>query len=200
MNKVIIFVMGISVICGCTHLQDQSAEQKSNAPIDLSESYYDTLKSLLGTYTFNIRPKPTERDVNLIEPEKGGMGVLFGATMEEVFAVWGKPAGIWIRGGEDLWEFEIGACDFAFIDNSLVGIEIHEASMENAYFENGINFTSSVEEVKAAFGEPSEETKYGLEYYTKNGYFIDFQFTSSDDKNGDPALINISIYHPDAGK
>ena len=200
MKNSIMFIASISLVCGCTHLRNETVKHQISPRSAQRESYYDMLNSLIGRHKLNVRPKPAERDIDIIEPEKGGAGVLFGATMDDVIAIWGKPSGFMIEGFDDVWSLEIGACDFGFIDNSLVAIGIHSATLETAHFENGICFTSSVEEVKSAFGEPNEETKYGLEYYTENNYFIDFHFTSSDAKNGNPELINISIYHPDAGK
>lgn len=195
------------VLLGCTSFQTQNpvtnapnSAQKNATPVGLSESYSDTLKSLLSRHKYNVRPKPSARDINLIDAEKGAAGMFFGESMDAVVAIWGKPSGLWIEGSDDIWQLEIGACDFAFIDNSLVGVEIHSATLDAAYFENGISFTSSVEEVKSAFGKPSEETKYGLEYYTENDYFIDFHFIPTKANDGAPELINISIYHPDAGK
>jgi len=44
-----------------------------------SESYYQQLRSLVTRRNvFRVRPQASERDINLIEVEKGAAGVLFG--------------------------------------------------------------------------------------------------------------------------
>lgn len=166
----------------------------------IAESYYGRLKSLLSRKTLNVRPKASERDVSLIEPEKGAAGVLFGDSMDDVIAIWGKPCGIFIDGIRPVWELFIGACRFGFVDNRLVSISVHSATLEKAYMENGISFTSSYDEVKSAIGEPMEATYSDLKFITENGYIIKFHFVPDALSEGKRELISIAIYHPDSGE
>jgi hypothetical protein len=166
----------------------------------LSESYYGQLKSLLTRKTLKVRPKASERDVNLVEVEKGAAGVIFGASMDDVVAIWGKPCGLNIYGSRDVWTLNIGACRFGFIDNHLVTISIHSATLKKAHLENGVSFESSFKDVKSAFGEPIEATDYNLKFSTKNGYVIKFHFVADNSSIGKRKLINIIIYHPDSGE
>ena len=169
-------------------------EEKSSA------SYYEQLKSLVSRRTLTVRPKESERDVNLIEVEKGAAGVLFGASMDDVVAVWGKPCGLMIgKGINDVWELEMGACDFGFLDNQLVSISIHSATLEKAHLDNGISFESSYDEVMSAFGDPIEASDYTPEFETENGYIARFHFIPDASPAG-KKLIAIGIYHPDAGR
>ena len=172
----------------------------SDAEEKLEASYYDQLKSLLSRKTLSVRPKESERDVNLIEVEKGAAGVLFGASMDDVVAVWGKPCGLMVgRGINDVWDLHIGASRFGFFDNELVAIDIHSAMLENAQMDNGINFESSYDEVMAAFGDPIEASEYNPEFETENGYVVTFHFMP-DESPKDKRLIAIGIYHPDSGR
>ena len=170
------------------------AEQKK------AESYYEQLKSLLTRKTLKVRPKASKRDVNLIETEKGAAGVLFGASMDDVIAIWGKPCGISISGYREVWNLSIGACRFGFIDNKLVSISVHSATLEKAYLKNGISFTSSYDEVKSAFGEQMEATYSNLKFATENGYVIRFHFVPDASSKGKRKLICIAVHHPDSGK
>ncbi len=165
-----------------------------------SDSYYKQLKSMLTRHTLKVRPKPSDRDVNLIEVEKGAAGVLFGASMDDVIAIWGKPCGLRISGYLDVWNLSIGACRFGFIDNRLVTISIHSATLKEAHFDNGISFDSSFDEVKAAFGEPVKETDYILQFVTKNDYLIRFQFLADKIDRTKRKLIAVTICHPDSGQ
>jgi hypothetical protein len=169
------------------------AEQKA------SESYYGQLKSMLTRKTLNVRPKASERDINLIDIEKGGAGVLFGASMDDIVAVWGKPCGINTYGIRDIWTLYIGACRFGFIENELVSISIHSATLNQAHFENGIGFKSSFDDVVSAFGKPIEATDYNLKFVSKDGSVIKFHFVADTSSMGKRKLINIEIYHPDSG-
>ena len=165
-----------------------------------SESYYGQLKSLLTRKTLKVRPKASERDVNLIEVEKGAAGVLFGASMDDVVAIWGKPCGINTYRLRDIWSLYIGACRFGFIDNQLVSVSIHSATLKEAHIGNGISFKSSYNDVKSAFGEPIEMTDYSLKFSTKNGYIIKFHFVADRSSMGKRKLISITVYHPDSGE
>jgi len=164
-----------------------------------SESYYEQLKSLITRQTLKVRPKTSEQDVNLIEIEKGAAGVRFGATMDDVVAVWGKPCGINTNGIGGVWDLDIGACRFGFLDNRLVTIDIHSAMLENAYLENGVTFESSYDDVMAAFGEPLEASDYTPEFETEKGYVFSFHFIPDKSSEG-KRLIAIGIYHPDSGR
>jgi hypothetical protein len=173
----------------------------SGAEQSESETYYGRLKSLLTRRNiFRVRPKTSERDVNLIEIEKGAGGVLFGASMDDVVAVWGKPSGLFIDGIRPTWELSIGACEFGFIDNRLVQISLHSATLKTAHLANGIGFDSSYDEVKSAFGEPLEATYSHLEFATKNGYVIDFHFLPDRLSEGKRKIVSITIFHPDSGQ
>lgn len=165
-----------------------------------AESYYEQLKSLLTRKTLNIRPKASERDVNLIEAEKGAAGVLFGASMDDVIAIWGKPCGISIYANVGSWDLSIGACRFGFVDNKLVSISVHSATLKKAYLKNGISFTSSYDEVKSAFGEQMEATYSNLEFAAESGYVIKFHFVPDASSKGKRKLICITVHHPDSGK
>ncbi len=173
----------------------------SGAEQTASESYYVRLKSLVtGRHFLRVRPKASERDVNLIEVEKGAAGVLFGASMDEVVAIWGKPNGIWIDGVRDVWNLAIGACRFGFVDNRLVTIDVHSATIKKAHLTNGLSFESSYDEVKSAFGKPIEEKGFNLEFATENGYLAGFHFIQNPTTLGKRKLIAIKICHPDSGE
>ena len=166
-----------------------------------SESYYGKLKSLLRQrHILRVRPKGSGRDVNLIEVEKGAGGVLFGASMDDVVAVWGMPSGLFIDGIGPVWKLAIGACRFGFVDNRLVEISIHSATLKTAHLANGIGFASSYDEVKSAFGEPLEATYSKLEFATKNGYVIKFHFLPDRLSEGKRKIVTITIFHPDSGQ
>ena len=165
-----------------------------------SESYYGQLKSLLTRKTLKVRPKASERDINLIEIEKGAAGILFGASMDDLVAIWGKPCGIDTYRSRGIWTLYIGACRFGFIENELVSISIHSATLEKAHFENGIGFKSSFDDVMSAFGKPIEATDYNLKFLAKDGYVIKFHFVADTSSMGKRKLINIIIYHPDSGE
>lgn len=165
------------------------------------ESYYTQLKSLVtGRHSLRVRPKPSERDINLIAIEDGAAGVLFGATMDDVIAVWGKPDSLMIDGITPVWNLGIGACRFGFVDNRLVTISVHSATIEKAYLPNGLSFESSYEEVQSVFGEPIEATDLNLEFMTENGYLVRFHFAPDRGALGKRKLINIEICHPDSGE
>lgn len=173
----------------------------SGAEQTASESYYGRLKSLVtGRHIINIRPKASDRDVNLIEVEKGAAGVLFGASMDDVVAVWGKPNAIWIDGVRDAWYLGIGACRFGFVDNRLVSIAVHSATIEKAHLVNGLSFESSYEEVKSAFGDPIEATDLNLRFATEDGYLVRFHFIPDREVLGQRRLIVAEIFHPDSGE
>jgi len=166
-----------------------------------SESYYDRLKSLVTPGPgFRIRPNATERDVNLIEIEKGAAGVVFGASMDDVVAVWGKPNGIWIDSLVQIWTLQVGACRFGFLDNRLTTIAVSSATIEKAHLANGIGFESSYDEVKSAFGEPVEATDSQLSFATGSGYTIEFQFVRDRLASNKPRLILIEISCPHSGR
>jgi hypothetical protein len=198
-----VILLSLIVLSGCSAPAQKQAETNhglSKSLQDRPETYYGKLKSLLTRKTLHVRPKAAERDVNLIEIEKGAAGVCFGASMDDVLAVWGKPCGFHIDGFRDVWDLSIGACRFGFIDNQLVAISIHSATLKDAYLKNGIGFGSSYDEVKSVYGEPLEATNFNLEYSTANGYLVTFHFVADNSSLGKRKLINISIYHPDSGK
>ncbi|OHB82988.1 MAG: hypothetical protein A2Z38_03555 [Planctomycetes bacterium RBG_19FT_COMBO_48_8] len=165
-----------------------------------SESYYEQLKSLLTRKTLKVRPNASKRDVNLIETEKGAAGVLFGASMDDIVAIWGKPCGIDTNRSRNIWSLSVGACRFGFIENELVSVSIHSATLEKAPFETGINFKSSFDDVMSAFGKPIQATDYSLKFVTKNGYIIRFHFVADTSSIGKRKLITIKISHPDSGE
>ena len=165
-----------------------------------SESYYGQLKSLLTRHSLKVRPKASDRDVNLVEVEKGAAGVLFGSSMDDVVAIWGKPSGLLIHGSRDIWTLYIGACRFGFIENKLVSISIHSATLKNAHFANGISFKSSFKDVMSSFGEPVEATDYIVKFEKENGYVIKFQFAADTSSLGKRKLIGITMSHPDSGQ
>ncbi len=173
----------------------------SDAGQTAPESYYTQLKSLVtGRCSLRVRPKPSERDINLIAIEDGAAGVLFGATMDDVIAIWGKPDSLMIDGIRPVWDLGIGACRFGFVDNRLVTISVHSATIEKAYLPNGLSFESSYEEVESAFGEPIEATDLNLEFATENSYLVRFHFAPDLGALGKRKLINIEICHPDSGE
>jgi len=165
-----------------------------------SESYYEQLKSLLTRKTLKVRPNASKRDVNLIDTEKGAAGVLFGASMDDIVAIWGKPCGIDTNRSRNIWSLSVGACRFGFIENELVSVSIHSATLEKAHFENGINFESSFDDVMSAFGKPIQATDYSLKFATQNGYIIKFQFVADTSALGKRKLIGITVYHPNSGQ
>ena len=164
------------------------------------DSYYKQLKSLLGRRTLKVRPNPSERDVNLIEVEKGAAGLLFGASMDEAVAIWGKPSGLDTNRSRDIWTLYVGACRFGFIENELVSLSIHSATIKEAHLANGIGFKSSFDDVMSAFGKPIKATDYNLTFVNESGYIIKFHFVADTSSLGKRKLINIEINHPDSGK
>ena len=94
----------------------------------------------------------------------------------------------------------MGACRFGFIDNQLVSVSIHSATLKEAHCGNGISFKSSYDDVKSAFGKPIEATDYNLKFLKENGYLIKFHFVANTSFMGKRKLISIAIYHPDAGQ
>ncbi len=172
----------------------------SGAEQTTAESYYEQLKSLLTRKTLKVRPNASNRDVNLIEVEKGAAGVLFGASMDDLVAIWGKPCGIDTHRLRDIWCLYIGGCRFGFIDNQLISASIHSATIKKAHLGNGISFKSSYAEVKSAFGEPLEATDYNLKFASKNGYITKFHFVADTSSLGKRKLISVAIYHPDSGQ
>lgn len=173
----------------------------SDAEQTASESYHARLKSLVtGRHVLRVGPKASDRDVNLIEIEKGAAGVLFGASMDDVVAIWGKPNSIMIDGIRPVWDLGIGACKFGFVGNHLVTISVHSATLEKAHLVNGLSFKSSYDEVKSAFGEPIEAKDLHLEFRTENDYLIHFQFVADLSVLGTRRLIDIEICHPDSGE
>ena len=190
----------ILVINGCGHLSDQSIHKNKESSAVNAGSYYEQLNSLLSRKKLKVYPKTSDRDINRIEVEKGGAGVLYGSTTDDVIAIWGKPSGFLINDIRDSWDMYIGACRFGFVENSLVYISIHNVTVPDAKFDNGISFESSIEDVLDAFGEPSKASDYFYTFRNDNGFVIKFHFTP-DSKNKDiEKLIAVSIYHPDAGK
>jgi hypothetical protein len=172
----------------------------SGAEPSPSESYYERLKSLVrDRQNPAIRPNATERDVSLIEVEKGAAGVIFGASMDDVIAVWGLPESIRVSGFFKTWFLRIGGSYFGFVDNRLTSIAVHRAAVENAHLTNGIGFESSYDEVRSAFGEPVEATDLELTFVTKDGYTITFCFWD-EPVWGKRELIAITISCPDSGK
>ena len=166
-----------------------------------SETYYGRLKSLVTRrHIFAVRPESSERDLNLIEAEKGAAGVLFGSSMDDVIAIWGKPNAIRIDGITDVWDLGIGACRFSFVDNRLVGISLHSATLKDAHLANGIGFKSSYDEVKAAFSEPLEASDFNLVFLTENDYRLRFHFVADTLVLGKRKLICIEISRPGSGR
>ncbi|NLZ05020.1 MAG: hypothetical protein GXY19_07590 [Phycisphaerae bacterium] len=168
-----------------------------------SESYYERLKSLVRVregYDVSIHPTAKDRDVNLIEIEKGAAGVVFGASMDDVIAVWRKPESIWIDGIREAWFLGIGGCEFGFVDNRLTTIAVPSFSIRKAHLANGIGFESSYDEVKSALGEPVKATDSRLRFVTKSGYTVNFDFVSDEWSSGKRRLQCIKISCPDSGE
>ncbi len=137
-----------------------------------SESYYERLKSLVRVregYYVSIHPAAKDRDVNLIEIEKGAAGVVFGASMDDVIAVWGFPESIRVNGFLKTWFLRIGGSCFGFVDNRLTTIAVCRGAVKNAHLANGIGFESCYDEVRSAFGEPVEATDLELTFVTEDG-------------------------------
>jgi hypothetical protein len=173
----------------------------SGAQQTASESYYERLKSLVTPgFRFQIRPNATDRDINLVEIEKGAAGVVFGASMDDVIAVWGKPESIWIDGIREAWFLGIGGCEFGFVNNRLTTIAVPSFSVRKAHLANGIGFESSYDEVKSALGEPVKATDSRLRFVTKSGYTVNFDFVSDEWSSGKRRLQCIRISCPDSGE
>ena len=139
-----------------------------------------------------------EKDINLIIPEKGGAGLCFGDSIDDLVALWGKPAGIYVRANSPYWTFSTGSCSFTFLENRLVSMSIHRSTVPDAYFKNGINFKSSQEDVKDAFGTPVEQKIRYLKFQTGNGCTIQFYWGMPSEfgfRRSD--LVKINITHPD---
>lgn len=165
-----------------------------------SESYYERLKSLVSPFpNYPIHPNATGRDVNVIEVEKGAAGVVFGASIDDVVAVWGKPESIMVNKFDRGWFLGIGGCEFGFVDNRLTAITVSRITVETAHLANGLTFDSSYDEVKSAFGEPVEATDLVLSFVTENGYTTEFCFYVSPVRNK-RELIAINISSPDSGR
>jgi len=94
----------------------------------------------------------------------------------------------------DEWSLCIGACRFDFIDNSLVTISTHWASLPCARFNNGIDYSSSIQDVLSTFGKPAKASDNKYEFVSENGYITEFHFFP----DYKPRLISIEIRRPDA--
>lgn len=166
-----------------------------------SESYYERLKSLVAQpRDFPIRPNATGRDVNVIEVEKGAAGVVFGASMDDVIAVWGKPSVVMIDGIREAWYLGIGTCLFGFTDDRLTSIRVHPLTLEKAHLANGIGFGSSRDEVESAFSGLIKLTDSRYRFVTEDGYTIDFRFSSDESASDQGTLDAIEISSPDSGR
>ncbi len=187
------YILVISILfCMLPLISISGARQTS------TESYYDRLKSLLGPKKYRITPKVTRRDVNLIEIEKGAAGVVYGASMDDVITIWGHPCELYVSSGSRDWKLTFGACQLHFIDNRLMSIGIHPATLPKAYLPNGISFESSYDEVKSTMGEPIRATDRDLDFRTSNGYEISFFFTEKNDIPSEAGkIVAITISHPD---
>lgn len=175
----------------------------SDAQQTVSESYYERVKSLLSPLSYpdpGIDRNATDRDVNLIEIEEGAAGVVFGASMDDVVALWGKPQSISFVGVHEMWDLWIGGCRFGFVDNRLTSIDVVSFALKKAHLANGIDFQSSYGEVKSAFGEPIEATDSRLKFATENDYTIKFYFVSDELTAEKGKLLSIEISHPDSDK
>ncbi len=199
MKNTILIISAISLLCGCTHLGNKPVDQHMATSTAKPCSYYGQLKSLLSRSNPYILPKASEQDIDLIETKKGAAGVLLGATMDDVVAVWGNPSGLMINEVMDIWFLNIGACKFGFVDNSLVSISIHSVTLPTAHFKNGISFKSSINDLLAAFGEPIKSMNHKYTFVNEDGYVTEFQFFPDPQIKGEERLSTITIYHPDIG-
>ncbi len=200
MKKQILIIPLVLLVSGCTHLSNQNADaHPANTTVE-ANSYFAHLSSLLSRNNLSVLPKNPDQDVNLIEVEKGAAGVSFGTTVDDVVAVWGNPSGFMIRDIRDDWDMYIGACRFGFLGNELVYVSIHRVTIPDAYFANGINFKSSIEDVLSAFGKPIKATDYNYIFRDGNGYVTKFHFMPDSKNKGTEQLIAIAVSHPDAGK
>lgn len=200
MKTLLMFISSVALFCGCATPTRVDQADHLDIPRDEVDSYFERLDSLLSRKNLRVRPKVSEVEVDLIDFEKGAAGVAYGSTVDDVVAVWGNPSGFLIREIKDDWDMYIGACRFGFIGNELVYISIHNATLPNAYFENGISFKSSMEDVLSVFGEPDKSSGFLYTFRTEKGYAIKFHFIPDSKKKGSEKLIGIAIYHPEAGK
>ena len=191
MNKVRFFPVALCLFA-VPALGASRKQEEPSAP-----SYHETLKLLLAPAKLKVRLKSQGRDINLIDPEKGAGGMRFGDSIDTVIGVWGKPSGIRITGQSPLWRLRMGACTFGFVNNKLVAISIHSATLKDARLEMGVTFQSSYDEVKRTVGEPTKETYTNLTFERDNGYVLRFQFMADSLQAGKRKLIAIEVRHPD---
>ncbi len=160
------------------------------------KSYSAKLKEVVDTKKRRIKPLKKNVDTKLISIEQGATGLKFGDSLDDLVEMWGKPSGIYIH-NHGAWQFYIDATYYQFIDNKLVSIGIHSATMPDAYMKNGLSFKSTLEEFKKLYPQAEEKRRDTFTHYTENDYVIEFTFypTYPDDEL---KLSAITLSHPDA--
>lgn len=80
--------------------------------------------------------------------EQGLAGLTFGMTMQQVIEVWGKPNGIWTQ-DDGVVQLSIARSVFAFRDDRLTSISIHQADLAHLTIADG----------KVRMGQPAPDLK-----------------------------------------
>jgi hypothetical protein len=148
-------------------------------------SYYENIKALLVPKDLRHAPPRNTPLLLVLDPSIGAGGVKFGMTMDEVIGIWGKPSSLTIdpimRHPKDLKvTLFFGASNFEFIGDELGKILIHQVSLPNAKFGNGIGFASSRAKVVRAFGQPSERSRgEAVPEFMVDGTEVSFYFGST---------------------
>jgi hypothetical protein len=161
------------------------------------DSYFEKLDSLIGRKKLNIKPKDRSVDINLVTVEEGGAGLKFGSSIDDLVRLWGKPSGVMVHKGLGTWRFHAGGCLFGFIENELVSITIHSATIPKAYMENGITFKSTIDDLKSVYKNLEEDRMNQFKYVTDNDYVVEFMFYP-DRRSRQQRLSAITLHHPDS--
>ncbi|MHC4777120.1 MAG: hypothetical protein ACYTFG_00940 [Planctomycetota bacterium] len=192
MRKSLIFLT-LPLVLGALPCSARAGEKKT-------PSTYEALKSILRSRKGRLTsPRPQGlRDPDLIEPDKGAGGVLFGYSLDEVMTIWGKPSAVSIGRRGETWDFSFGATRFKFLDNRLVSISIHNVDLPGARFANGIDFDSQPEDLEKAFGKPIRANQSVLHFSTPGGGDLRCHFVRSFRDKERVKLIVVGITQPES--
>jgi len=138
-----------------------------------------------------VKPDPRRSGVIQCKPLVSLAGVDFGAAMQAVVDVWGRPRTIEQRVAfpkARLTRLGYGPMYFGFHENRLFEVNVHRNVLPGLRFPSGLSFAWSVEKVRQKWGTP-EEVKYNgtvLVYRRPQGT-VRFHFCSLADK--EPARL-----------
>jgi len=106
-------------------------------------SYYARLGAMADGGPLTEQRRQSILAASVQSLDVGLAGVQFGATMDDVIALWGRPNAIWMQ-GEGRTQTIIANSHFEFQDNGLVEIDIHSADLP----------AFSIADGQVAMGEP----------------------------------------------